>query len=72
MDLYATKAYLSLKDFHPLFKPKLFDFLLLSHLSHMERLQALQTHLHGRYTQAKEGNMTIFANPAPYCFTDRY
>jgi hypothetical protein len=72
MDLCASIAYPLLKDFHPLFEPKLFDVLLLSHLSHMKHLQTLQTYLHGRCTRAKEGNMTIFADPAPGCFADRY
>ncbi|CAG8139779.1 unnamed protein product, partial [Penicillium nalgiovense] len=72
MDLCANIAYPFLRDFHPLFEPELFDVLLLSHLKHLECLQTLQTYLHGRCARAQEGNMTIFADPAPGCFADRY
>ncbi|CAI7604411.1 unnamed protein product [Penicillium viridicatum] len=72
MDLCANIAYPFLRDFHRLFEPELFDVLLLSHLKHLECLQTLQTYLHGRCARAQEGNMTIFAGPAPGCFADRY
>ncbi|CAG7937273.1 unnamed protein product [Penicillium salamii] len=72
MDLCATTAYPVLKDFHPLFEPKLLDVLLLSRLGQMERLQEIQSYIHGRCAQAKVGAMTIFADPAPGCFADRY
>ncbi|KAL4782195.1 hypothetical protein BJX76DRAFT_359187 [Aspergillus varians] len=72
MDECAIAAYPLLKDYHPWFHPEIFDVLLLERWIYMKRLQTIQSHIHTRCTQAKHGKMTIFADPAPGCFSDRY
>ncbi|KAL3476021.1 hypothetical protein BJX99DRAFT_258915 [Aspergillus californicus] len=72
LDKSAVKAYPLLKEFHPVFEPQLFDVLLLSRFSHMERLQELQIYLHSRCAQALKSGLTIFSDPMPGCFADRY
>ncbi|CBF79793.1 hypothetical protein AN7637.2 [Aspergillus nidulans FGSC A4] len=72
MDRAAIKAYPVLKDFHPWFNPELLDVLLLERLKDMRRLQSIQFHLQSRCTEAKYGKMTIFGDPMPGCFAERY
>ncbi|KAL4920688.1 hypothetical protein BDW62DRAFT_198579 [Aspergillus aurantiobrunneus] len=61
-----------LKDYHPWFSPEILDVLLLARWKDLRRLQAIQNYLHSRCTQAKQGKMTLFADPAAGCFSDRY
>jgi hypothetical protein len=72
LDKSAVKAYPLLKEFHPVFEPQLFDVLQLARFSHMERLQKLQIYLQGRCAQAPQSALTIFNDPVPGCFADRY
>ncbi|KAL4811848.1 hypothetical protein BDW67DRAFT_194317 [Aspergillus spinulosporus] len=72
MDKAATKTYPVLRDFHPWFNPELLDVLLLERWRDMRRLQNIQSYLHSRSTEAKYGKMTIFGDPKPGCFAERY
>ncbi|KAF7596479.1 hypothetical protein BBP40_001351 [Aspergillus hancockii] len=72
MDKCATVAYPLLADYHPWLTPELLDVLLLSRLNNMERLQGIQKHLEERSRRATMQNMTIFSDPAPGGFADRY
>ncbi|KAL4873947.1 hypothetical protein BDV12DRAFT_191814 [Aspergillus spectabilis] len=72
MDKCATAAYPLLKDYHPWFRSDIFDILLLIRWRNLKHLQAIQTHLRSRCTQANRGEMTIFADPEPGCFADQY
>ncbi|RDW74456.1 uncharacterized protein DSM5745_07118 [Aspergillus mulundensis] len=72
MDKAATKVCPILRDFHPWFEPEILDVLLLARFPEMRRLQAIQTYIDSRCTEAKYGKTTIFADPAPGCFAERY
>ncbi|OJJ73414.1 hypothetical protein ASPBRDRAFT_503222 [Aspergillus brasiliensis CBS 101740] len=72
MDKCATVAYPLLCEYHPAFCPELLDVILLSRLSDLERLNKIQTYLQDRCTAASRGEMTIFTNPSPECFADRF
>ncbi|GLB04652.1 hypothetical protein AtubIFM57258_010668 [Aspergillus tubingensis] len=72
MDKCATNAYPLLLEYHPAFCPELLDVLLLSRLIDLERLNKVQTYLQGRCTAATRGSMTIFTDPSPGCFADRF
>ncbi|PYI00078.1 hypothetical protein BO71DRAFT_454866 [Aspergillus ellipticus CBS 707.79] len=72
MDECATITYPLLAEYHPRFHPELLDVLFLSRLSDLERLQKVQKYLHDRRKAAVRAEMTIFADPSPGCFADRY
>jgi hypothetical protein len=72
MDKCATVVYPLLSDYPPWLKPEKLDVLLLSRLNQMKRLQRIQTYLRQRCRRAKVQTMTIFSDPAPGGFTDRY
>ncbi|KAL4745958.1 hypothetical protein BDW72DRAFT_198161 [Aspergillus terricola var. indicus] len=72
MDKAATKTYPILRDFHPWFNPELLDVLLLERWKDMRRLQRIQSYLHSRCTEAKYGRTTMFGDPIPGCFAERY
>ncbi|KAE8153499.1 hypothetical protein BDV25DRAFT_168741 [Aspergillus avenaceus] len=72
MDKCATVSYPLLVNYHPGFKPELLDVLLLSRLSHIERLQEIQIYLSERCGRALTNTMTIFSDPSPGGFTHRY
>ncbi|RAK78064.1 uncharacterized protein BO72DRAFT_477000 [Aspergillus fijiensis CBS 313.89] len=72
MDKCATVAYPLLLEFHPVFRPELLDVLLLSRRTDLDRLHAIQLHLHGRCATVADSSVSIFADPAPGCFADRY
>ncbi|KAE8377081.1 hypothetical protein BDV26DRAFT_293508 [Aspergillus bertholletiae] len=72
MDKCATVVYPLLSDYRPWFKPELLDVLLLSRQHHLKRLQEIQDYIHKRCTNAKMQSMTIFSNPSPGGFTERY
>ncbi|PLB47748.1 hypothetical protein P170DRAFT_510506 [Aspergillus steynii IBT 23096] len=71
MDKCATVAYPVFREFHPAFNPCLLDILLLSRFIDLERLRRIQSYLHDRCTHATT-DMTIFSDPAPGCFADRF
>ncbi|KAL4903827.1 hypothetical protein BDW74DRAFT_185914 [Aspergillus multicolor] len=62
MDKAATTLYPVLREFHPWFGPEMLDVLLLARFKDMRRLQDIQSN----------GTSTIFADPAPGCFAERY
>ncbi|KAH8424803.1 uncharacterized protein LDX57_002546 [Aspergillus melleus] len=72
MDKSATIAYPVLKRFHPEFNPDLLDVILLSRFTDLERLQRIQCHLHASCSQATASDSTIFSDPAPGCFADKF
>ncbi|KAE8135900.1 hypothetical protein BDV38DRAFT_120045 [Aspergillus pseudotamarii] len=72
MDKCALVAYPLLQEYHPGFHPELLDVLHLSSLTDLERLQEIQNYIHKRCTGASEKEMTIFTDPSPECFADRY
>lgn len=72
MDKCATAVCPLLKSYHPWVKPDLLDVILLSRLSDMERLQKIQVYLCIRCAQARADRRTIFDDPLPRCFADRY
>ncbi|KAI3088280.1 hypothetical protein CBS147353_187 [Aspergillus niger] len=72
MDKCAIATYPVLSEYHPVFFPELLDVLLLSTLADLKRLQEVQTYLHNRCTAAVRKEMTIFTDPVPGCFADRF
>ncbi|KAE8372270.1 hypothetical protein BDV26DRAFT_274461 [Aspergillus bertholletiae] len=72
MDKCAILAYPLLGEYHPGFQPELLDVLYISKLTDLERLQDIQRHIHTRCTGASHKAMTIFTDPSPECFADRY
>ncbi|OGM50946.1 hypothetical protein ABOM_000731 [Aspergillus bombycis] len=72
MDKCALGAYPLLGEYHPGFRPELLDVLQLSRFTDLERLQEIQRYIHTRCTGASERDMTIFTDPSPECFADRY
>ncbi|PIG85815.1 hypothetical protein AARAC_009742 [Aspergillus arachidicola] len=72
MDKCAVVAYPLLEEYHPGFHPELLDVLYLSRLTDLDRLQEIQRYIHTRCTGASEQYMTIFTDPSPECFADRY
>jgi hypothetical protein len=72
MDDCATAVCPLLKSYHPWVKPESLDVLLLSRLSDMERLQRIQAYISMRCEQARADRRTIFDDPLPRCFADRY
>ncbi|KAF7169283.1 hypothetical protein CNMCM5623_002079 [Aspergillus felis] len=72
MDKCATAVCPLLKSYHPWVKPELFDVILLSRLSDMERLQKIQVYINIRCKQARADRRAIFDDPSPRCFADRY
>ncbi|PYI29021.1 hypothetical protein BP00DRAFT_480116, partial [Aspergillus indologenus CBS 114.80] len=72
MDRCATVAYPLLLEFHPVFRPELLDVLLLSRRTDLDRLHAIQLHLRERCARVADSSVSIFADPTPGCFADRY
>ncbi|RAL14699.1 uncharacterized protein BO97DRAFT_465286 [Aspergillus homomorphus CBS 101889] len=72
MDKCATVAFPLLLEYHPVFIPESLDVLLLSRRTDLNRLSTVQQHLHARCAGLDGKSMTIFADPSPQCFADRY
>ncbi|EEA23689.1 conserved hypothetical protein [Talaromyces marneffei ATCC 18224] len=70
MDQCAVKVHPLLSQYHPFFEPGMLDVLLLTRLSDMKRLQAIQEYISKRCTQA-ERSLDIFADPQEGCFADQ-
>ncbi|RAK87649.1 hypothetical protein BO79DRAFT_246177 [Aspergillus costaricaensis CBS 115574] len=72
MDKCATSVYPLICEYRPVFCDEQLDVLLLSRYVDLERLQKIQLYLQDRCTAASRGDMTIFSDPAPGCFADRF
>lgn len=72
MDKCAIAVYPLLADYYPWLMPELLDVLLMFRTYHMERLQQIQDYIHERCMKAKVPDMTIFSDPSPGGYIDRF
>jgi hypothetical protein len=70
MDQCAVKVHPLLSQYHPFFEPGMLDVLLLTRLSNIKRLQAIQEYVSRRCTQAKR-SLDIFTDPQEGYFADQ-
>ncbi|KAI8676385.1 hypothetical protein NCS56_00526100 [Fusarium sp. Ph1] len=71
MDEASCRLYPLLKEFHPVFRPEMFDVLLISNFEDMKRLQKIQLYIQNRITSCEGSAMTIFDDPVRGSFGHR-
>lgn len=71
MDEASCRLYPLLKEFHPVFRPEMFDVLLISNFEDMKRLQKIQVYIQNRIMSCEGSAMTIFDDPVRGSFGHR-
>ena len=72
LDMLASTQMPLLKDFPPGIAPNLFEPLLLSKQTQMQRLREVEIHIAARQRQAKPKNPSIFSDPAKNSFAVQF
>ncbi|KAF2084345.1 hypothetical protein K490DRAFT_49259 [Saccharata proteae CBS 121410] len=72
MDQSAQKAFGLLSSYSPGLVPEILDVLQLQTFDEMARLRKVQTYIHNRNRLCHGSQTTIFADPAPGCFAEKF
>ncbi|KAL7619655.1 hypothetical protein AAE478_010196 [Parahypoxylon ruwenzoriense] len=72
LDEAACAMFPLLRDFHPVFTPRLMEVLQFPLLSHILRARKVESYIQNRITESGGTQATVFDDPGKGCFAERY
>lgn len=72
MDRCAVTLYPLLSTYRPWLSPDLLNILLMSDRNAMLRVRSIQSYLYQRLKDAGMTQLSIFSDPQPGCFAEKY